>query len=261
VVAIVEDLDAGLDETDRDLLEPVEFFRPRRAQDGLADGRFLFDRRKEHHAPAAARPQKLPAIDARFRVIFERTVSVVFLLSIPMALGGLILGTPIMQFVFGAAYGSGGLSFQILMLTLLFDFPIAVISTAIFAYDRQKSLIVASAIAGVFNTALDIALIPVFGIAGSAVATLVAQALTNWYLWHKMRQINRIEILPRLGKIIAASLGMAVVVGVLFLLHVNLLLTIALGVLAYALLLYIFREPLIFELKNILTPAAEPASV
>jgi PST family polysaccharide transporter len=198
--------------------------------------------------------------DARFRTIFERTISVVFLLSVPLALGGLILGTPIMQFVFGAAYGGGGLSFKILMLTLLFDFPLTIIGAAIFAYDRQKNLIVSAIIAGVLNTGFDLALIPIFGIAGSALATLLAQAATNWYLWRKMNQINRFSVFPRLGRIIAAGLGMALVVAALALLHMHVLVSIAAGGITYLLLLYLLREPLLREMRSIARPAPEVIS-
>ena len=49
---------------------------------------------------------------AKFRVVLERTVSFIFLISIPISLGGAILGTEIMRLVFGSAYAAGGTSFR-----------------------------------------------------------------------------------------------------------------------------------------------------
>ena len=83
-----------------------------------------------------------------------------------LSLGGIVLGTQIMSFVFGAPYAAGGLAFKILAATLLFDFPASIIINALFAYEHQKSLIVSSALGGVVNVGLDLALIPFFGIAG-----------------------------------------------------------------------------------------------
>ena len=132
----------------------------------------------------------------------------IFLVSVPLSLGGIVLGTQIMTFIFGAAYAAGGLSFKILAATLMFDFSASIIINALFAYDHQKSLIISSAVGGVINVGLDILLIPFFGITGSAVATLVAQIVNNGYLWWAMKKVNPFEVLPRLKKIFVAGIFM-----------------------------------------------------
>lgn len=196
----------------------------------------------------------------RFRAALERTVSFIFLASIPLALGGAILGTQIMQLIFGAAYASGGLSLKILMITLLFDYPAVIMSNAIFAYNHQKSLIISSAIGAGANVALDLLLIPPFGIAGSAVATLLAQVLSNWYLWHTMKKINPFEVLPHLKRIIAASALMAVATTLLFIAGTNVVVNVAICGLLYFGLLYAFREPLFKELKQVIAPPRATAT-
>ena len=194
---------------------------------------------------------------ARFRRAFERVIKFILLAAVPLALGGLILGTPIMAFLFGAPYAVGGTAFKLLMIGLLFDFPTAVISSAIFAYNHQKSLIITSAIGGILNVAFDLVLIPRFGITGSAVATLIAQFVSNWYLWHMMKKISYFEVMPSLGKVAVAGVVMAIVVGALAFLHVNLLFTIAAGAVAYVATLYLARERLLYELRDIFVPVRE----
>jgi O-antigen/teichoic acid export membrane protein len=189
--------------------------------------------------------------NVKLRAALERTVKLILLASVPLALGGMILGTGIMQLVFGAAYAPGGLSLKILMLGLLFDFPAVVISSAVFAYNRQRNLIVASAIAAASNVFFDILLIPIWGIAGSAVATLLAQAFSNWYLWHMMKKINYFEVMPRMAKTVLAGTGMACVVAALFLLHVNIIANVMAGGAVYLFLLYVLREPLLKEIKEL----------
>jgi len=196
----------------------------------------------------------------RFRAALERTVSFIFFASVPLALGGAILGTQIMQLVFGAAYASGGLSFKILMITLLFDYPAVIVSNAIFAYNHQKSLIVSSAIGAGANVALDLLLIPFFGIAGSATATLIAQALSNWYLWHAMKKINPFEVLPHLRRIITAGVLMAAATTLLFVAGANVIANIVVCALLYFGLLYAFREPLLKEIKRIIVPPSAAAA-
>ena len=176
------------------------------------------------------------------------------MVSVPLALGGAILGTQIMAFIFGAAYVSGGLSFKILMITMLVDYPVTIIGTAIFAYNRQRGLIVASLIGGVGNVIFDLMLIPRFGITGSAIATLLAQFASNWYLWHMMKKINYFEVVPKLGKIVTSGIGMAIVVATLFFFHANVVVNIAIGAAVYLGLLVFLREPLLVEAKRIIAP-------
>ncbi len=191
---------------------------------------------------------------AKFREALERITTFIFAMSLPLAIGGAILGTRIMTLVFGGAYSSGGLSLTILMIAMIVDYPAAIISSAIFAFDHQKSLIVTSAIAGISNVALDLILIPKFGIAGSAVATLIAQTLSSLYMWHVMKKINYFEVLPRLKKIFAASVIMGTMALVMSIAHVEILLLVAVCGLAYIALLKVFREPLIGEITRILLP-------
>ena len=192
--------------------------------------------------------------DPKFRIAFEQILGIVFLMSIPLAIGGAILGTQVMQLVFGSSYGAGGLSLKILMLTMLVDFPSMILSGAIFAYGQQKSLVISSIIGGITNVVLDLVLIPRFGIAGSAVATIIAQTASNWYIWHAMKSINYFAVLPKLYRAATAGLAMGMVVLVLFFAHINVILNILIGAGAYGILLVLMREPLLFELKNIISP-------
>ena len=194
--------------------------------------------------------------DARFRHVLEITLSVIFLAAVPMGIGGAILGEPIMRFVFGDAYAPGGLAFTILMLTLIFDYPAIIMSTAIFAYDRQRNLIISSAIGGVANVALDLLLIPPFGITGSAVATLIAQFMSSAYLWYTMKKINYFAVVPLLKKIMTAGIVMGIAAVAMSALHVHVAINILVCIAVYFLVLKSFREPLLSNLAAILRGGA-----
>jgi O-antigen/teichoic acid export membrane protein len=195
----------------------------------------------------------------RFRAALENILSFVFLASIPLALGGAILGTQVITLVFGTSFAAGGLSFKILMITMLIDFPASILSNAIFAYDHQRSLIITSAIAGILNVGLDLLLIPPFGIVGSAVGTLIAQGASNWYLWHTMNKINPFSVLPRLGKVALAGIVMAGASAILMASGMNVLVNVLISAALYFLLLKAFREPMLGEIKNIFPTENGPA--
>ena len=187
----------------------------------------------------------------KFRLALERTISFIFLVSIPISLGGAILGTGIMHFVFGPAYAAGGIAFGILMLGLSFDYAASTISGAIFAYDHQKSLIVSSAIGGFGNVLFDLLLIPHWGMAGSAAATLIAQILSNAYLWHAMKKLNEFHVLSRIRKIIVAGACMAAVTALLATVHTNVMVNIAISGAAYFLILLVLKERVLQEIRDV----------
>ncbi len=195
----------------------------------------------------------------KMRLALEQIISLAFLAAIPTAVGGVLLAKQIMVLIFGPAYLGATAAFQILILTILIDFPAVILSNAIFSYDKQKALIVYSIIGGVFNVIFDLLLIPPFGIAGSAWATFFAQFLSNAYLWTIMKRTNDFQILPHLKKIIAATFIMAIFVIGFLALRLNVVLIIALASLIYFLLLHFNREPLLKEIKAILQPGASAA--
>jgi O-antigen/teichoic acid export membrane protein len=187
----------------------------------------------------------------RFRAILERTLALIFLVSIPLSVGGIILGTPIMKLVFGVGYAAGGLALSVLMLNLSFDYAGSVVASGIFAYDHQKNLIISSTIAGVSNVLFDIILIPRWGITGSAFATLIAQVLGNAYLWYAMKKLNPFSVFPRLGRIASAGLTMAVVTMVLYMAGLNIVGNILISAMVYLAVLFLLKEPLLKEIKSI----------
>jgi O-antigen/teichoic acid export membrane protein len=188
----------------------------------------------------------------KFRVGLEKTVGMIFLISIPLAFGGFILGSQIMQLIFGSAYISGSWAFRILMLTLLVDFPATIISTAIFAYNNQKKLIITSLIGGIGNVVFDLLFIPKFGIVGSAIATLLAQILSNWYLWHTMKKINYFNVISKLKKVALSAILMSSVTLLLFSLHINVLINIIISAIVYIGILILFKEQLFKEVAEII---------
>ncbi len=197
----------------------------------------------------------------KFRAGLERTLGFIFLSSVPLALGGFVLGTQVMVLIFGNAYAAGGMALKVLMVSMIFDFPASIIAAAVFAYNHQKGLIISSAIAGFANVALDLLLIPRFGITGSAFATLLAQALSNWYLWHMMNRINHFTILRRTRKIVVAGAVMAAASVLFFAIHMNVLVNVVLSAGIYFTILAALREPLLAEIKSIVKGASTSATV
>lgn len=196
---------------------------------------------------AANNPEKM-------RAILERVLRALFLISIPAAVGGILLGPQIIALVFGHSYLPATAPFQILLLTIIVDFSAVVLTTVMFAYDKQKNLILYSAIGGGLNVALDLALIPRFGMVGSAWATFGAQLVSNAYLWHIVKKTTEFHVFPHMKRIVIATLGMGLMTFLLSQAGVHVIGTILISILAYFGMLYLLREPILREIKTILQP-------
>jgi O-antigen/teichoic acid export membrane protein len=204
--------------------------------------------------PALARLAREESTKAR--ALLEKFMGVAFLLSLPVALGGVVTARALILLLFGTEYVGAVLPFQILLVTLIFRFPAALLSNAVFAHDKEKVLITFAALAGISNLVLDLILIPRFGIIGSAWTTLFAQLLGTYYLWNAMKKIRPFTVLSRLPRMCIAAAVMGGGAWTLTVMGTPVLVTVALGGGIYVLLLTLFREPLLQEFKFILRSAA-----
>ena len=131
-------------------------------------------------------------------IILGKALTIIIILAIPIALLGVIFADFIINLVFGSAYLPAVNSFRILMLSILIVYPSSLLGQAIFAYDRQKAFIGLVVWSALGNVIFNFLLIPKFGIAGAAIATVIVQITTNAYLWKKVRAISGIAIWPHL---------------------------------------------------------------
>jgi PST family polysaccharide transporter len=179
----------------------------------------------------------------RTRSVVEKVCVGVLAVALPLTVGGVILGEPVIELLFGGEYLGATLTFQLLLVTTLFVFPGGVIGNVIFAYNRQRIFLTSVSLGAIANVVLDLFLIPPFGIAGSAAATVIAQIFANGYVWWKFKEIVDFSVIPKLGKIALASVFMGLAVFAATILGFNVILSIVIGVVVYAALLIAFREP------------------
>lgn len=181
----------------------------------------------------------------RFRSLLERAISFGLLVAIPLVFGGLALGDGVIMLLFGNQYAGAVLPFYILLTTILITFPGVFIGNAIFAMNEQRLFTLFFALGTIFNVGFNYLLIPRWGIAGSAVATVAAQFFSNGFTWWKLRKMTGFRTLPYIGRIIIASLVMSAVVYLLARSGIPTALNLALSFPVYFGLLYVLKEPLL----------------
>jgi len=187
----------------------------------------------------------------------SRSFTYSLILAVPLFVGGALLGDRLLYFFYGADF----VSYTTLM--LLFAVQIVnifqyFITTYLSAMNQLKELFKITVVAVVANIALNTALIPVMGISGAAVATLVTMTLNGVLAWRVLARIITIRVeYSSLLNIFKASIAMGVFVGV-YRLVVPLsivwltLIPVVLGGVVYGVIILKLDRKIYEELKGIL---------
>jgi O-antigen/teichoic acid export membrane protein len=99
------------------------------------------------------------------------------ILAIPVCIGGWIFGEQLLFFLYGASFVIGAPAFYILLLVQIVNVFMYLGTMGLNAIDKPREAFWVTAFASLANIVLNIILIPVLGITGAAVATLIAMTL------------------------------------------------------------------------------------
>ena len=188
----------------------------------------------------------------RFRFLLEKGLSLIFLLALPFSVGIFLIAPQLIYFLYGVEYQPATTTLQILAATIITAYSSGMITNSIFAYNRQKILIGYAAIGALGNVILNALFIPLWGIEGAAISTVVTQILSIGYAWKKMKEINNFSIFKSVKKPFLAALIMGGAVVFFQWLKIPLLITIPSAALVYFGALIIFKEKLFGEIREII---------
>src|SRR5208337_3239290 len=115
-----------------------------------------------------------------FRLLVRRTVEIWLVFVVPLVVAGTFLADPVIRFLYGAAYGNAAAPFRILvwsaaLVVLRWVYMDSLRATGHQALDLRCAVTSAS-----LNVALNILLIPRFGMTGAASATVFADLV--WFV-------------------------------------------------------------------------------
>ncbi|MDP3052535.1 MAG: flippase [bacterium] len=177
----------------------------------------------------------------------EKSMASLFLVAIPLVVGGIILAEPIIGLTFGQVYLPGVPAFRVLLATLLWIYPITFLSYLVLAHNQQKKIVKYAIICSLANVLFNVLLIPVWGIIGAAIATFVSQIFYVFPTWKYMKKFSDFKTLRHLKKIIVGAIIMGVVSFILNYFNVNVILNIIVSAGVYFGALYLFKEKVLGE--------------
>lgn len=109
--------------------------------------------------------------------ILTKSITYGLLLAVPTAAGGILLSDRLLYFFYGAEFAAGGAACAILLLLQIVNVFMVFLGTTLSAIDHARQSFYASGSAALLNVALNVLLIPIIGIEGAAVASLVSITL------------------------------------------------------------------------------------
>jgi O-antigen/teichoic acid export membrane protein len=153
-------------------------------------------------------------------------------ISLPAAVGGILVAEPLMVFLGGAAFARSALPFVIMAPLLPLRFLNNGFATTLSALNRQVDRTRSVILAAVLNLGANLLFIPAHGAAGAAATTLATEVvLIVWLGWRVRPLVSGLRLPAAVVKVSVPAAAMAAVLLALPPCHV--LLTVAVGVLVY----------------------------
>jgi len=178
-------------------------------------------------------------------------------LAIPTCIGGWILGYYLLYYIYGASFTGGVTPLVFLLLIQVVNIFMFLGTMSLNALDHPKDAFRVTAVAAVVNVILNILLIPVLGITGAAIATLLAIAVNAAGAYILLSGVIsvRIEYAPVKNILCAAgAMGIILVIFRIFLPLTSVaavLIAVAAGALIYALVLMRLDREMHDEIRGI----------
>ncbi|MEN6359485.1 MAG: flippase [Smithella sp.] len=115
-------------------------------------------------------------------------------LAIPITAGGIILSEKLLFFFYGAAFESGAPTFIILLFVQIANVFMWLLTMCLNATDRPRASFIITAASGIINIVLNILLIPIFGISGAAIASLITISMNGVLAYGTLRSSLHISL-------------------------------------------------------------------
>ncbi len=169
---------------------------------------------------------------AAFSELYNRAASQLFILGVPLAVGGFLLREPLVTTIFGSRYSEAAAAAGLLLLTLVVSFPRTAVVVSALAVGLERRVAIAYAMTIGVNVIANIFLIPAYGATGAAWSMVISLPVFGSFLAFQLARAGiRMRIDARHAKAVLAAAAMSV--GVVLTAELPLIVPILTGGLIY----------------------------
>jgi len=170
------------------------------------------------------------------------TAKLIVSIALPLGVGGTILAKPLMNLLYGPKYNKGIAALQILIWVVVLIYINMIYARGMWACNKQNEYLKIVSFQGLSNIGLNLILIPSFGIAGAAIATVSAEILGFFFYYREFNKVVAVPIHNYIFKPLLATLIMALCLKCeLNILNLNIFLLIFTGVVIYFAFLFLIK--------------------
>lgn len=173
----------------------------------------------------------------------------VYLITLPIFVGGSLISKEIMDTLFGSKYVQGYFVFSILLLfTLIFSIR-EIYGYGLVAWNNEKKYTKIVGFSSMFNIISNFLLIPLYGISAAAINTVLSEIINLVFMKHMSDKIIKIKLdKSYFAKVTLASVMMGIIILIVKHFTSNIIIIVPIGVISYAILVLCFR---IFDSVNV----------
>jgi O-antigen/teichoic acid export membrane protein len=192
--------------------------------------------------------------------ILNKFLKITMIISLPIFLGGVLLSKEIIQLVFGSQYILASSSFSILLLFFFLMSFSVVFTNFLMAHNKEKFVLKIRGISTGINILLNFLFIPLFGVIGAAITTVISEIINLTYLFINTKKITYFNFKIDFIKLFLSSILMCFAVYFfkniyvirLFYNSLDILFILLFSGIFYLILLFVTRIISITEIKEIL---------
>lgn len=194
----------------------------------------------------------------------KRAFTYSLLLAVPVFAGGIALSDKLLYYFYGAEFARGSIVLAILLAVQVVNVFQSIFTAYLGGLDHPKDVFKVTIITALINIILDILLIPLFGIEGAAIATLITMSLNALFAWVILSKLIsvRIEKNSLLNILIATVFMIVFIIGYRSFVAISsiwlIFLPIALGGIIYTLMLLKLDKNIHNDMKNIVVQLGLP---
>lgn len=176
----------------------------------------------------------------KFRFLFQRSLNLMIISSVPVAIGGYLLAKPLIILISGQPFEASAEVLKILIIATGVIFIGNLFGHLIVVVGAQKRMVKVYLIGALTNIVLNILLIPKFSYMGAAIATLVTElTVVGLAVLILKRSIDFLPSFALFVKVGAAGAIMGIVL--LLINNISIILLIPIGAIVYFSVLYFFK--------------------
>lgn len=169
------------------------------------------------------------------RSSLEKYLRLMLMLALPMAVGGTILASKIINLVAGAEYAAAGPVLAILIWAPAILFVYIPVNALVISQLTKKAMVITGANV-LLNLAGNLILIPLLGIKAAAIMTIVSEAMQGgFYFYFVKKNVTDFSVAKHLPKLLLAAMVMGAVLWPIK--YLSLSITLPAGIAAYAFML------------------------